>query len=105
MLKGISRKYIALFSLIVVFCLSTAAFGIGQWHNGAVTKAPWKNKYTYIRIDRVKYMIMASTVVKELYTENGVTHHDPSFLSNVQKGSNVRFVSEGNRIYRIEILQ
>ncbi len=100
-----SFKFTICFWILVLLCFSaTAAFSIGQWHSGSVTSAPWKSKHTYIRINKVKYTVMDTTVVKNWYKKDGASYQEVTTLAKVRKGNKVNFVSEGNRIYRIEII-
>lgn len=105
MRRNNSINYLVIICIVFSLCFASGALALGHWHRGKVTRAPWKNKYTYIQIDNVQYTIMDTTLVKKWYTKGGVEFHDLSSLGKVRKGKNVRYVSEGNRIYRIEIIQ
>lgn len=104
-MKNYISYYICCASLLFLIFFISPAFGIGKGHRGVVTQSPWQGTYTYIQIDDVLYTVMESAVVKRWYTANGVDFHDTASLKNIRTTDTVRFVSEGNRIYLIEIIE
>lgn len=97
------RLYVALF--VVLSCLFAPlnnAFAIGKWLKGTVTKGPWTSKYSYIKIDNVKYTIMKSTKAVYVYTSNGAQYKNSMLVSSIRRGDTLLVKVEGNRIYQIE---
>ena len=89
--------------LISVLILSAAnGFALGQWHEGTVTKAPWKDEYTFIQIDDVRYTIMEDARLVKVSNKNRMAVKSRIKEHELFEGNHLYYMSEGNRIYQIE---
>ncbi len=97
------RLYVALFVVLSCFFAPlNNAFAIGTWLKGTVTRGPWTSKYSFIKIDNVKYTIMKNSEAVYVYTKNGAQYKDTMPISSIRQGDTLLVKVEGNRIYQIE---
>ena len=93
---------VSIIILGVLVFLAQNTFAIGQWHNGTVTKVPWVDQYTYIKIDHVKYTIMKGAKILKVSQKKGAYYRDQINLYSIFDGDKLVYKNEGNRIYQIE---
>ncbi len=79
-----------------------SAFAIGKWNKGVVNAAPWKERFTYIKIDNTKYTIMKGAKIVYVYKNDRDQHEGPLTVASLHKGDLLVFLAEGNRIYLIK---
>ena len=91
---------VSMFFLISTSVLNSDA--IGTWKKGMVTKAPWDDKYSRVEINDVIYTLMRGIKISEVYHKDDSIYKDLIPVYQLNLGSRVTFMVEGNRIYQIE---
>lgn len=87
--------------LIVIFLLiwSIPAFGM-QWQKGVITRDAWMDQGGYyVSVDNTIYLFMHTATI----LVDSKNHEIPNRLAYLTKGSKVRILKDGFRIYALEI--
>lgn len=99
------RNFLIFFCVCIVVLSCTLCQGRQVWTQGTVTKAPWKNKHSYIKVDSRKYTFMPNAALVKRYSDYDETFHEKSVRYNkIRKGQKVLIRAEGCRIYQLKIL-
>lgn len=86
------------FFLCVLLC--TSAWGM-QWHKGMVTHDAWMDQGGYyVSVDGTTYLFMRTAAIRV----DAKDHEVPDRLAYLTKGSTVRILKDGFRIYALEIV-
>ena len=84
---------------IFLFFLSTPALAM-QWQKGTVTRDAWLDQGGYyVSVDNTNYLFMRTATIRV----DSKDYEVPDRLSYLTKGSRIRILKDGFRIYALEI--
>lgn len=92
-------RIISLFFFLFVVCCSPA--WSMQWQKGVVTRDAWMDQGGYyVSVDNTTYLFMRTATIRV----DAKDHEIPDRLAYLTKGSTVRILKDGFRIYGLEIV-
>jgi len=98
----------AILCLAVLFALVPIAVNAQAiWHEGAITKAPWKDTRIHVGIDNVEYTFISEGIhmSRNVEVKRGMYTEEPVGLKDLASGQRVMIRAQGHRIYEIHVME
>jgi len=97
-------KFIILLTVLINLFLSTPVAAHSYWEQGVVTKAPWQERYIYIKVNNKLYTFMPEATFALLKQNHNETYNRLSIhWQSIKKDQIVSIKTQGRRIYQLII--